>query len=148
MNAIHRNTPIFKHLLCVFTNIKANVRTFYFLTVQSSLFVLKADRGKQSLSKLTGSGQISARIRPERDPSKKWPDLDVRSGRSLFISVKKHYFIHSSVKSLISFTFQLTFDKKIKFKKFKVVCRIKNFGSESCFEIRIWPDPNHGVGDQ
>ena len=133
------NTPIFKHLY-IFNNIKASVKTFYFLTVQSSLFILKADRAKQSFSKLTGSDQISARIRSERDPSKKWPDPDLRSGRSLFISVKKHY-IHLSVKSLISFTFQLTFEKK-KFKKFKVVCRIKNFGSKFCFEIKIWPDPN------
>ena len=45
----------------------------------------KTDRGKQSFSKLTGSGsgQISARIRPDPDPSIKWPDLG--SGRSLHI---------------------------------------------------------------
>ena len=32
-------TSIFKYLLYVFTNIKASVRTLYFLTVQSSMFV-------------------------------------------------------------------------------------------------------------
>ena len=42
VNAIYTNTPIFKRLLYVFTNIKASVKTFYFLTVQSSVFVLKA----------------------------------------------------------------------------------------------------------
>ena len=42
VNAIHINTPVFKHLLYVFTNIKASVRTFYFHTEHSSVFVLKA----------------------------------------------------------------------------------------------------------
>ena len=52
----------------------------------------KADNRKQSFSKLTGSGQISARIRPEPDPdffvfkiqpepdpSKKWQDTTRQS---------------------------------------------------------------------
>ena len=45
-------------------------------------------RRKQSLSKLTGSGpnQISARIRPDPVPSKKWPVPALGSSRSLVLT--------------------------------------------------------------
>ena len=42
VNANHINTETFQAPPFDFINIKASVRTFYFLTVQSSVFVLKA----------------------------------------------------------------------------------------------------------